>query len=249
MCDASTKDLGRCLCVITGASKGFGRSLAQQMPCVLQTGSVMLLVARTARLLQELKAELDTHVLLVHCVEADLGTAEGVNKTVEVAKKENVNDFDHVLLINNAGSLGAISQFSSFTDLAEVNAYISFNISSALALTAGLLQAFPQRPGLRRTVVNMSSVLAHQPLPLWVLYSTAKAARDMMFKVLAKEEPNVKVLNYSPGPVDTEMQREIFQQTGVSRELLPCQKPGAKLLKLLLDSDFCSGTHLDFLDL
>lgn len=96
-------------------------------------------------------------------------------------------------------SLGAISHFSSFTDPAEVNNYISFNISSVLALTAGILQAFPQRPGLRRTVVNVSSVFAHQAFPNWVLYCTSKAAREMMFRVLAEEEPDVRVLSYSPG--------------------------------------------------
>lgn len=96
-------------------------------------------------------------------------------------------------------SLGKISQFSSFTDPDEVNSYMSLNVSSALALTAGILQVFPHRPGLRWSVVNVSSMFALQVLPSWVLYCTAKAARKMMFKVLAEEEPNVKVLSYSPG--------------------------------------------------
>lgn len=87
----------------------------------------------------------------------------------------------------------------SFTDFDEVNSYLSLNVSSALALTAGVLQAFPSRLGLRRTVVNISSLFALQALQSWVLYCTAKAAREMMFRVLAKEEPNVKVLSYSPG--------------------------------------------------
>ncbi|KAJ0067929.1 hypothetical protein NL108_011728 [Boleophthalmus pectinirostris] len=252
MCDFNSKNLGRCLCIITGASKGFGRSLAQQVPHILQAGSRVLLVARSALLLEELKTELENLTvprgLVVHCVAADLSTTEGVATTLQAATRGNVNDFNHVLVINNAASLGAISQFSSFTDPAEVNAYISFNISSALALTAGVLQAFPKRPNLRRTVVNVSSVFAHKPLPRWVLYCTAKAARDMMFKVLATEETDVKVLSYSPGPMDTEMQEEIFRKTGVSHDLLPCQKPGAKLLNLVLDSNFPSGAHVDFFD-
>ncbi|XP_072289397.1 sepiapterin reductase b [Eucyclogobius newberryi] len=253
MCDINSKNLGRCLCIITGASKGFGRSLALQVPPILQAGSVLFLVARTGSLLQDLKTELEKLVVsqgvVVQCVAADLSTVEGVTETLQAARQESVNDFDHVLLINNAASLGDISQFSAFTDPAEVNSYISFNVSSALALTAGVLQAFPQRPGLRRTVVNVSSVFAHEPLPRWVLYCTAKAARYMMFKVLAKEEPDVKVLSYSPGPMDTEMQVEIFKQTGIRRKLMPCQEPGAKLLKLVLDSDFSSGAHLDYFDL
>ncbi|KAJ0019705.1 hypothetical protein NQD34_007274 [Periophthalmus magnuspinnatus] len=253
MCDFSSKTLGRCLCIITGASKGFGRSLAQQVPYILQAGSVVLLVARSGLLLEELKTDLENltvHLgLVVNCVSADLGTAEGVAKTLEAVRQDAVNDYDHMLLINNAASLGAISQFCSFTDPAQVNAYISFNVSSALALTAGVLQALPQRPGRKRTVVNVSSVFAHKPLPRWVLYCTAKAARDMMFKVLAEEETDLKVLSYSPGPMDTEMQEEIFRQMGVRHELMPCQKSGAKLLNLVLDGDFPSGAHIDFFDL
>ena len=51
-------------------------------------------------------------------------------------------------------------------------------------------------------------------------YCSVKAAREMLFKVLALENPdNMKVLNYAPGPIDTEMVKvrrdflcELFQQ-------------------------------------
>lgn len=48
-------------------------------------------------------------------------------------------------------------------------------------------------------MVNLSSTLALNAVTNWVLYCTAKAARKMIFSVLAEEEPNVKVLSYSPG--------------------------------------------------
>lgn len=83
--------------------------------------------------------------------------------------------------------------------MAEVDSYLSVNVSSSLCLTASVLQAFPQRPGQLRTVVNISSLCALQPFRSWVLYCTGKAARDMMFRVLAEEEPDVQVLNYAPG--------------------------------------------------
>lgn len=87
----------------------------------------------------------------------------------------------------------------SFTNVAEVDSYLSLNVSSCLCLTASILQAFPQRPGVRRTVVNITSLCALQPFCSWVLYCTGKAAREMMFRVLAEEEPDLRVLNYSPG--------------------------------------------------
>lgn len=98
-----------------------------------------------------------------------------------------------------AASLGEISKFSSFTSLERLNAYLSLNVSSAVALTAGLLQVFPHQPGLQWIVVNISSTFALNPIQKWGLYSTAKVARKMMFSILAKEEPSVKVLSYSPG--------------------------------------------------
>ena len=35
---------------------------------------------------------------------------------------------------------------------------------------------------------------------------SGKAARDMLFKTMAEESPGVRVLNYAPGPLDTDMQ-------------------------------------------
>lgn len=97
-------------------------------------------------------------------------------------------------------SLGDVSRYTkTFTNMAEVDSYLSLNVSSSLCLTARILQAFPKRARLRRTVINISSVCALQPFPSWVLYCTGKAARDMMFRVLAAEEPELRVLSYSPG--------------------------------------------------
>jgi len=46
------------------------------------------------------------------------------------------------------------------------------------------------------------------------MLSTGKAARDMMFLTMALEQPHILVLNYAPGPVDTEMQVEARTKTG-----------------------------------
>lgn len=47
--------------------------------------------------------------------------------------------------------------------------------------------------------MNVSSLCAMKPFKNWALYCSGKAARDMMFQVLALEEPDVRVLNYAPG--------------------------------------------------
>uniref|UniRef100_A0A3Q3JNC7 Sepiapterin reductase n=2 Tax=Monopterus albus TaxID=43700 RepID=A0A3Q3JNC7_MONAL len=256
MSSTECRDLGRVMCIITGASRGFGRALAREMPRLLKPRSVLVLVARSGDELRTLQAELaesetSKASLLVELVVADLAQMEGLESV----------DIDHIILINNAASLGDVSRYAkSFTNMAEVDSYLSFNVSSTLCLTARILEAFPQRSGLRRTVVNISSLCALQPFCSWVLYCTGKAARDMMFRVLADEEPDVRVLNYSPGPMNTAMQMEARSQTadpGIKKsfsdmfaqgQLLTCEESCAKLMKLLQEDNYTSGAHIDIYD-
>lgn len=57
---------------------------------------------------------------------------------------------------------------------------------------------------------------------------------------------NALISAVPPGPMDTEMQKDIQRLTGIKHHLIPCKQPAAKLMKLLLDNEFTSGSHLDF---
>lgn len=74
---------------------------------LLKPGSVLLLVARSKTLLQDMKDKLQSFTeeqqLVVLYIAVNLSRREGVNETVRVARQEAVNETDHVLLINNAG--------------------------------------------------------------------------------------------------------------------------------------------------
>ena len=88
----------------------------------------------------------------------------------------------------------------------------------------------------------------------------AKTAGNVLFKVIAKEEPDIRVLNYSPGPVDTKLWRDLvaticdpdsknaligIENQGV--QLKPIQS-AAKLVDLLEEDAFESGAFVDFYD-
>ncbi|XP_008300611.1 sepiapterin reductase [Stegastes partitus] len=259
-------NLGRVLCIITGASRGFGRTVAREMSVLVKPGSVLVLTARSGNELRTLQTELTESEagmagLRVETVVADMAQMEGLQNVVRTSEEAFGEGIDHLMLINNAASLGDVSRcVTSFTNMAEVDSYLSLNVSSSLCLTARVLQAFPQRPGLRRTVVNVTSLCALQPFRSWVLYCTGKAAREMMFKVLAEEEPDIRVLNYSPGPLDTAMQveartntadpsiRKSFVDMFDQGQLLTCEASCAKLMKLLLEDNYTSGAHIDVYD-
>ena len=67
-----------------------------------------------------------------------------------------------------------------------------------------------------RHIINISSLLAVKPFAGWSLYASGKAARDMLHSVIASEEPSdsVRLLNYAPGPLDTEMQKSVRETIG-----------------------------------
>ncbi|XP_026110704.1 sepiapterin reductase a [Carassius auratus] len=260
---SAVSGFGKALVIITGASKGFGRALALSIAPRLAAGSALILAARSDDRLQELRADLSRGEsgLTVRCVAADLGCQAGVDRVIDEIRDIHP-DIHHLLLFNNAASLGDVSRYChDFTDVDEVNSYLSLNVSSALCLTAGVLRALPQRTGLTRVIVNVSSLCALQPFPSWVLYCSGKAARDMMFRVLAEEEPDLRVLNYAPGPLDTDMQlqarsssaddalRNSFSDMHAQGQLLTCEQSINKLIKVLLEDKYTSGAHLDFYDL
>lgn len=256
--------LGRTVCVLTGASRGFGRALALLLARLLSPGSLLVLTARNDEALRQLEAEVGAEQsgLRVVRVPVDLGTDAGVQQLLGTLRGlPGPEGLQRLLLINNAGTLGDVSKgFVNLDDPAEVNNYWALNLTSTLCLTSSILKTFPDSPGLSRTVVNISSLCALQPFKGWVLYCAGKAARDMMFQVLAAEEPSVRVLSYAPGPLDTDMQqlaretsmdpdlRKSLQELKTKGQLVDCRASAQKLLSLLQEDVFKSGAHVDFYD-
>ena len=42
------------------------------------------------------------------------------------------------------------------------------------------------------------------------MYAVSKAARDAYLRVLASENPSMRVLSYAPGPIDTQMIHDLI---------------------------------------
>ncbi|CAH1765277.1 12136_t:CDS:2, partial [Entrophospora sp. SA101] len=68
----------------------------------------------------------------------------------------------------------------------------------------------------QRIIVNISSLLAIKPTPNWGLYCMAKSARDTYLAVISLEEAsnNTKTLNYAPGPLNNDMQKQVRETIG-----------------------------------
>ncbi len=69
---------------------------------------------------------------------------------------------------------------------------------------------------------------------------------------MAKEEVDVRVLNYAPGPVETTMRNQLLDQSWIedikSGEALTTETTCNRLLALLALDSYASGAHVDFYD-
>lgn len=120
----------------------------------------------------------------------------------------------------------------------------------------------------RLDIVNVSSLAAIKPFSSWGVYCVGKAARDMLIGVIAEESgksevnmgSTIKSLNYSPGPVNTDMQKEIRTTAPVAEQrdfyaslfesgkLVTPEDTSAKLVSILEKNEYTSGSHIDFYD-
>lgn len=253
-------------CIITGGSRGIGRAIAVTLSAKFGPGSVLVLTGRSATDLNETQRQVQAAVpgVSVNLITADLAKAETLSDSFSsLTKAVNPSDFQHVLLVNNAGNINDMSRYMrqiTTSDVENLQQYFMLNLTSTLLLTTHFLRTFPHREGLRRTVINITSLAAIKPMKTCGLYCMVKAARDMMMMTLAAEEPDVRFLNYSPGPVDTDMYRKICNESidqelremmiGVETNnvLLKPHQTAEKLAFILEGDGYESGAHVDYFD-
>lgn len=118
-----------------------------------------------------------------------------------------------VLLFNNAGTIEPTAPFGQM-DGEEVSRALALNVAAPLRLMNLVLNLFPQTP-IR--IANISSGAAKKPYPGWGVYCSSKASLEMASQVLAVEMQaagrDVRVISYSPGPIDTPMQGELRKKS------------------------------------
>jgi len=179
--------------LITGASTGFGRELAEQL---LAAGERVIATARRPEQLADL-AEAHRETALV--VVLDVNDAESVEAAVGAA----LGRFGRVdVLINNAGYglAGAVEEATE----EEFMPVFETNVFGLIRLTRVLLPQFrKQRSG---TIVNLSSIGGLIGSPGWAYYNATKFAVNGFSEGLAAELAplGIHVMVVEPGPFRTD---------------------------------------------
>lgn len=183
--------------IITGASKGLGRALAEALA---ERGWDLVLDARTAPVLKEAARGLEPYGTKVLALPGDV-TDAGHRADLVAAARE-LGGLD--LLVNNASALGAEPLVAlAELGLAGLRAALETNVVAALGLVQeglGLLRAAPAG-----AVVAVSSDAAAEAYGTWGGYGASKAALDQLAAVLAVEEPGLRVWAVDPGDMRTDL--------------------------------------------
>jgi len=236
--------------IVTGASRGLGAAIAK---LALQRGHQVAAIARSAMKPQE---RLDIF-------QRDLNKIDELPDLMrEVLSRHGLTQFTAIHLINNAAVLEPIGAVPNL-DAGKLEQNIRINLIAPMALSSAFLKQTEAFKGTR-TVVNISSGVADSPLASWSAYSAAKSGLKNFSHALALElkgDERTRVISFSPGIMDTEMQATIrrqsketfadvdrFKRYKAEGQLLPPETVAKTLLKLLENPARLSRVDLNVYD-
>jgi len=191
------------LAVVTGASKGLGKQMAEALA---EAGATVALVARSKELLEGVRAEITGRGGKAYAFVGDVSVeSEVASVASEVRRQAGVPD----ILINNAG-INMRKPLHEFT-LAEWRRMMSTNVDGPFLCTRAFVPGMIEKKFGR--IINVASTMAHVSLPHRAAYSGSKFALLGMTKALALElAPHTITANaISPGPFATELNLALVQ--------------------------------------
>lgn len=192
--------------LITGASSGIGRCLAEQAAA---GGARVILSSRSTDLLQELADSLTSKSFQAIPVTADVSKEADRRQLLQMAV-EQFGGLD--VLINNAGvaSFGhfATSSEDILRQIMEVNFFAPAElIRSAIPILA---------KGNQPAIVNIASMCGRRGLPAWTEYSASKFALCGLTEALRGEMArfDIDVLLMVPGLTQSDLPRHMLRNDG-----------------------------------
>jgi short-subunit dehydrogenase len=165
--------------LITGASSGIGRSAAIK---IADAGGTVLLVARTAEKLEELRDVIESRGGTAHVYPCDLSDLDDIVRMAdEVLTRHGKVD----VLVNNAGKSIRRSIALSYDRIHDFQRTMQLNYFGAVQLILKLLPAM--REGGGGQIVNVSSIGVQTNTPRFSAYVASKSALDAFSRCIASE--------------------------------------------------------------
>ncbi len=182
----------RKIALITGASSGIGKALAENFA---QDGYDVILAARSVSKMESQAADLkDRYNITATVIAADLESSAGATKLYEEIENRG---FRLSALANNAG-YGTFGEFKDSTLQSEL-AMMQINMNTVVVLTKLFM---PDLLATKGKIINTASTAAFQPGPYMAVYYATKAFVLSFSEAIAAEleGTGVTVTALCPGP-------------------------------------------------
>jgi NAD(P)-dependent dehydrogenase (short-subunit alcohol dehydrogenase family) len=193
------------VCLVTGASRGIGRVLAESLA---GAGAKVVLVARSEADLAEVADMIGGAGRDAGFAAADLTEASGAQHAVAAA----IDRFGRLdVAVLNAGVLAYSSAYDLSPD--EWDFMLDGNLKSVF-LSAQAAGRQMRAQGGGGTIVAISSNLASVAYPQFAAYAAAKAGVSQLVKALALEwaADGIRVNAVAPAACVTDMNRSVFEE-------------------------------------
>jgi len=235
-----------CVAIITGAGKGLGESIAEEL---YKEGALLALFDIQYDLVENLAKKLDSSGERVMTVKADV-TDEMIIKD---AMSKVFNKFGKIdILVNNAGiSLHKPTKEMSVEDFNKV---ININLNGPFICSKSVIPYMEKQK--RGKIVNIASLGGRTGRPgVGVNYAASKAGVIGLTQTLARElgPSGIYVNSICPGPILTEQTKQypadVFASWNVGRAVkkdgLPQDVADAVIFLSSSKSDWITGVTLD----
>lgn len=255
------------LYIITGASRGLGFAMAQQL---LQPDHVLLCISRQENAELNAAAQARSCALEQWPLNLDHGLEAATRLTQWLGGQASSEaSFQSATLINNAALLPTIAPLSA-SDPAEIATVLRVGLEAPMQLCSAFLggtEHWKTADGqsATRRVLNISSGLGRSAMASQSVYCALKAGMDHFTRCLALEEAakpgGAKVCSMAPGVIDTDMQVHLrsanpssfadqgrFLDLKAKGQLSSADACAAKLLGYLNSADFGSNPIADIRD-
>lgn len=206
----SEKILNNQIAVVTGATRGIGKSIALALA---EAGADLALVQRSDN--QETKEQVEKLGVKCEIIHCDLNESEEVKKVIpQVVEKMGTVD----ILVNNAG-LQKRHPAVEFPE-ADWDEVLNVQLKAVWLLCQGAGKVMTEKK--KGKIINIASLLSFQGGLYVPAYASAKGAVGQLTKALANEWSSlgVNVNAIVPGYVATDMNTALIEDPVRSRQIL-----------------------------
>ena len=186
--------------IVTGGSKGIGNGLLE---AYRKQNYRLFSISRTRN---------KQHDEGVEYLKLDLSNGKRTATVLaQIFQLIDEKSIERIVLINNAATLGTVDKVDNIP-YKDIQKTINLNLIAPFILTSSFIKLTANWTCSKK-IINISSGAANKPNYGWAVYSSTKAALDMMTRAVATEQEyqkhGVKIIAIHPGIIDTKMQAKI----------------------------------------